>query len=164
MEALGGAASVIAVFNQLDGCICGLRRLYKNFKFAKQEVQQLINEVYVRQSLSQIFNDASRPLSGRVIKSAREKKLDKVLRSQATSARKQIDRITTKLRPLMKGGSPSRFDQILAKIWWHYTKHEGLALLDTLGTVKHSLPLLACLLTLENTHEIFTTVDGDSGQ
>lgn len=150
MEALGGAGSVIAIFNQLEGCIRGLRRLYKNFKFAKQEVQQLMDEVQACQILSEIFNEVSRPLSGRVIKLACKKNLDKVLQSQATSAREQIGRITTKLKPLMKGGSPSRLDEILAKVRWHYTKKEGQALLVTLGTVKHTLTFLAGLLTLEN--------------
>lgn len=117
MEALGAAGSAFAIYNQLEACIRGLRRLYKNFKFAEQEIGQLIDEVSACQSLSEIFNDVSRPLRGRVIKLAVEKKLDKTLESQASSAREQIGHITTKLKPLMKGSIPNRFDKFMAKIW-----------------------------------------------
>lgn len=152
MAAVGEAASVIAIYVQLEACIKGLRRLYKSFKFAKQEVRQMMEEVQVCQGLSQIFNEISRPLGSRVITLAREKKLDELLQSQATSAQEQTDRMTTKLKPLMNRGrgSPSRFEELWAQVWWHYTKHEGQALLVTLGTVKHSLTLLSSLLLLDN--------------
>jgi hypothetical protein len=150
MEALGGAASVIAVYNQLEACISSLRRLYRNFKFAKQEVRQLIDEASACQSLSEIFDDICRPIKSKVVELARQKRLDEALQSQVTSAHEQIDHMTTKLKPLMENGRPGQLDQIIAKVRWHFTKHEGQTLLVTLGTVKHSLTLLACLLALDN--------------
>lgn len=150
MEAVGGAASVIAVYNQLEACIFGLRRLYRNFKFAKDEVRQLIDEASTCQGLSEIFDDVCRPVESKVIKLARQKRLDEALNSQVTSAREQIEHMTAKLKPLLKGGKPGQLDQIIAKIRWHFTKHEGQALLITLSAVKHTLTLLACLLTLDN--------------
>ncbi|KAJ6098569.1 hypothetical protein N7467_000104 [Penicillium canescens] len=149
MEAFGGAASAIAIYTQLEACIRGLRRLYKTFKFAEQEIGLLIAEVSACQSLSEIFNDVSRPLTGRVINLAIEKKLDKTLESQAASARKQIGHITTKLKPLMKGSISNRFDKLMAKIWWHYTREETQALLATLGCVKLSLSVFTSLLALD---------------
>lgn len=151
MEALGGASSVIALYSQLETCILGLRRLYKNFKFAKREVRQLMDEVYICQSLFGTFNDITRPLESRVMKLAREKNLEEALQAQATSAGEQISRIMAKFRPLMNNISPSSFDQLLAKFRWHYTKHENQALMVTFGTLKHSLTLLVGLLSLENT-------------
>ncbi|OQD81654.1 hypothetical protein PENANT_c026G11717 [Penicillium antarcticum] len=149
MEPFGGAASAIAIYNQLEACIRGLRRLYKTFKFAKQEIRMLIDEVSACQSLSEIFNDVSRPLTGRVINLAIEKKLDKTLESQATSALGQIRRITTKLKPLIEGSISNRFDKIIAKIWWHYTREEAQALLATLSCVKLSLSVFTSLLALD---------------
>ncbi|KAJ5184562.1 hypothetical protein N7491_007568 [Penicillium cf. griseofulvum] len=149
MEVFSGVASGVAIYNQLESCIRGLRRLYKNFKFAEQEIGQLIDEASICQSLSEIFNDISRPVKGRIIELAIEKKLDKKLESQATSARKQIGHITTKLKPLMKGSASNRFDKLMAKIWWHYTREEMQALLATLGSVKLSLSLFTSLLALE---------------
>ncbi|KAJ5494359.1 hypothetical protein N7463_010446 [Penicillium fimorum] len=115
MEVFGGTASAIAIYNQLDKCIRGLLRLYKTFQFAEQEIGQLIDEVSACLSLSEMFNDVTRPLTGRVINLAIEKKLDKTLESQATSAREQIRHIIKKLKPLMKGGISNSFDKFLAK-------------------------------------------------
>ncbi|KAJ5827306.1 hypothetical protein N7447_004069 [Penicillium robsamsonii] len=149
MEVFGGTASAIAIYNQLDACIRGLLRLYKTFQFAEQEIGQLIDEVSACQSLSAIFNDVTRPLTGRVINLAIEKKLDKTLESQAASARKQIGHIMKKLKPLMKGSISNRFDKFMAKIWWHYTREETQALLATLGCVKLSLSVFTSLLALD---------------
>lgn len=125
----------------------------------------MMEEVQVCQGLSQIFNEISRPLGSRVITLAREKKLDELLQSQATSAQEQTDRMTTKLKPLMNRGrgSPSRFEELWAKVWWHYTKHEGQALLVTLGTVKHSHPPVFSFATRQLSHDDFPTFDGESG-
>jgi hypothetical protein len=108
-----------------------------------------MDEVSTCQSLSEIFNDISRPLRSRVIDLAREKKLDETLRSQATSAHEQVDYITAKLKPLMKGSIPNRFDKFIAKIWWHYIRDETQVLRDTLGSMKLSLGLFTSLLALD---------------
>lgn len=150
MEVLGGAAPGIVIYNQLETCTRGLHRLYRNFKFARKEVGQLMEEVSACQSLSEIFYDISRPLDTTVMKLVREKKLDNILKSQTSSAREQTDHIKAQLKPLMMGGKSGRFDQFLAKVCWHFTKHEGQALLATLGSVKHTLILLTCLLALDN--------------
>jgi hypothetical protein len=75
-----------------------------------------MEEASTCQGLSEIFHDICRPLEGKVINLARQKGLDEVLHSQAVLAREKIDRITIKLKPLMKSGnSPSQLDQIMQR-------------------------------------------------
>lgn len=150
MDLFSGVASVFAVCGQLEACINGLRQLYNTLKFAKRDVRQLIEEVYICQGLFGIFNDVTRPLGSGVMTLAREKNLDEALQTQATSALEQINHIMTKFKPLMKDSSPSSFDELLAKVRWHFTKQEIQALMITFSTVKHSLGLLSCLLALES--------------
>lgn len=144
------AVSAIAIYDQLEKCISRLRRLYRHFKVAKQEVLQLIEEASTCQGLSEIFHDICQPLDTKVIKQAREKGLEQVLHSQAVSAREKIDRISFNLKPLMKSGKNySQLDQIIAKICWYFEKQEGQAILVTLGTMKATLNLLTSLLNLD---------------
>ncbi|KAJ5784362.1 uncharacterized protein N7503_009574 [Penicillium pulvis] len=156
MDLFSGVASVFAVCGQLEACIKGLRQLYITLKFAKRDVRQLIEEVKICQGLFSIFNDVTRPLGSGVMKLAREKHLDEALQTQATSALGQINHIMTKFKPLMKGSSPSSFDELLAKVRWHFTKQELQALMITFSAVKHSLSLLSCLLTLESSLASFS--------
>jgi hypothetical protein len=90
------------------------------------------------------------------MKLARKKKLDEALQTQATSALEQINHIMTKFKALMKDSSPSSFDELLAKVRWHFTKQEIQALMITFSVVKHSLGLLSCLLTLESSLSRFS--------
>ncbi|KAJ5628541.1 hypothetical protein N7490_010769 [Penicillium lividum] len=150
MDLFSGVTSVFAVCGQLEACIKSLRQLYNTLKFAKRDVRQLLQEVYICQGLFSIFNDVTRPLGSTVMTLAREKNLDKALQTQATSALEQINHVMTKFKPLMKGSSPSSFDELFAKVRWHFTKQEIQALMNTFGTVKYSLSLLSCLLALES--------------
>lgn len=150
MDLFSGVASVFAVCGQLETCINGLRQLYNTLKFAKQEVRQLIEEVYNCQILFGIFNDATRPMSSGVMILGREKKLDKALQTQATAALRQINYIMTKFKPLIKNNSPGSFNELSARLRWHFTRQEIKALMHTLNTVKQSLSLLSGLLALEN--------------
>lgn len=144
------AVSAIAIYDQLEKCISLLYRLYRHFKAAKQEVRQLIEEASTCQGLSEIFHDITQPLDTKVIKQARQKGLEEVLRSQAVSAREKIDHISFKLKPLMKGGkNQSQLDQIIAKICWYFERQEGQAILVTLGSMKATLSLLTSLLNLD---------------
>ena len=149
MDLFSGVASVFAVYGQLETCISGLRQLYNSLKFAKREVQQLI-EVYTCQILFGIFKDVTRPMDSRVMSSAGEKRLDKALQTQATAALQQTNCIMTKFKPLINNSSLGSLDKLLARIRWHFTKREIKALIHTLNTVKQSLSLLSGLLTLEN--------------
>lgn len=149
MEALGAVSSVFAIYNQLEQCGKRLHRLKHNFRIAKQEVNLLIDEVSACQSLFEIFRHVSRQLENRVMKLAREQKLDEILYSQATSALEQIDDITMKLGPLNKKSHASRLDQFIAKLRWHLTKDEAHFALITLSSVKTSLTALTCLLALD---------------
>ncbi|KAF3402058.1 hypothetical protein F1880_009883 [Penicillium rolfsii] len=150
MDGVSGVASVIAVCGLLEACIKGLRQLYNTLKFAKRDLRQLIEEVYICQGLFDIFEDVTRPLGSEVMRLAREKKLDEALQTQANSALQQIEQVITKFKPLLKDSSPSSFDELFAKIRWHFTKQEIQALMVTFSTVKNSLGLLSCLLTLES--------------
>ncbi|KAJ5635223.1 uncharacterized protein N7484_008536 [Penicillium longicatenatum] len=150
MDLFSGVVSVFAVCDQLEACINSLRQLYYTLKFAKRDVQQLIEEVYICRNLFNIFDNVTRPLGSGVMTLAREKKLDEALQTQATSALEQINHIMTKFKPLMKDSSPSSLDELLAKVRWHFTKQEIQALMITFSTVKHSLGLLSCLLALES--------------
>ncbi|KAJ5914861.1 hypothetical protein N7504_003744 [Penicillium tannophilum] len=150
MDLFSGVASAFAVCGQLEACIKSLRQIYNTLKFAKRDVRQLMEEVGICQSLFSIFNDVTRPLGSGVMALAREKNLDGALQTQATSALEQINHMMTKFKPLMKGSSHSSFDELLAKVRWHFTKQELQAVLITFSTVKHSLSSLSCLLTLES--------------
>ncbi|KAJ5752175.1 hypothetical protein N7520_009092 [Penicillium odoratum] len=150
MDPFSGITSGFAVCGQLEACIQSLRQLYNTLKFAKRDVRQLMQEVYICQGLFSIFNDITRPLGSTVMELAQEKNLDEALQTQATSALDQINHVMTKFKPLMKGSSPSSFDELLAKVRWHFTKQEIQALMITFSTVKCSLNLLSCLLTLES--------------
>jgi hypothetical protein len=150
MDPFSGVASVFAVCSELEACVSGLRQLYNTLKFAKRDVRQLIEEVYICQGLFGIFKDVTRPLGSGVMTLAREKNLDEALQTQATSALEQINHVMTKFKPLMEGSSPSSFDELLAKVRWHFKKQEIQALMITFCTVKHSLGLLSCLLALES--------------
>lgn len=59
MDLFSGVASVFAVCGQLETCINSLRQLYNTLKFAKRDVRQLIEEVYICQGLFGIFNDVT---------------------------------------------------------------------------------------------------------
>ncbi|KAJ5994494.1 hypothetical protein N7451_010218 [Penicillium sp. IBT 35674x] len=150
MDLFSGVASVFAVCGQLEACIKGLRQIYNTLKFAKRDMRQLMEEVEICQSFFSIFNDVTRPLGSGVMTLAREKNLDKALQTQATSALEQINHIMSKFKPLMKGSSASSFDELLAKVRWHFMKQELQYLMITFCTVKHSLNLLSCLLMLES--------------
>lgn len=150
MDLFSGVASVVTVCGQLETCVNGLRQLYITLKFAKRDVRQLMEEVYICQSLFGIFNDVTRPLGSEVMKVAHKEKLDEALQTQATSALEQIKHIMTKFKPLTEESSPSSFEELLAKVRWHFTKQEIQALMITLNTVKYSLSLLSSLLALES--------------
>jgi hypothetical protein len=112
-----------------------------------------------------IFDHISRQLDNRVMRLAREQKLDTTLHSQATSALGQIKDITRKLHPLKKGSNPSWFDQFLAKLRWHLTKDEVQPALTTLSSVKISLTTLICLLVLNcSIEKMKTSITSDEKQ
>lgn len=150
MDLFSGVASVATVCGQLETCVNGLRQLYITLKFAKRDVRQLMEEVYICQSLFGIFNDVTRPLGSEVMEVAHEEKLDEALQTQASSALEQTNHIMTKFKPLIEEGSLNSFEELLAKVRWHFTKQEIQALMITLNTVKYSLSLLSSLLALES--------------
>ncbi|KAK5790598.1 hypothetical protein VI817_007885 [Penicillium citrinum] len=156
MDLFSGVASVVTVCGQLETCVGGLRQLYISLRFAKRDVRQLLEEIYICQSLFGIFNNVTRPLGSEVMKMAHKRKLDQALRTQATSALEQINHIMTKFEPLIKESRPSSFEELLAKVRWHFTKQEIQALMITLNTVKYSLSLLSSLLALESSLASFS--------
>jgi hypothetical protein len=109
-----------------------------------------MDEIYICQGLFDIFNDVTRPLGSEVMELARKKKLDEALQTQATSALEQTNHIMNKFKPLIEEGRPNSFEEVLAKVRWHFTKQEIQALMITLNTVKCSLSLLSSLLSLES--------------
>lgn len=149
MEVIGGVSSALAIYNQLEKCGKRLHRLKHNFRIAKQEVNLLEDEISSCQSLFGIFSHISRPLDNRVMILARQQQLEETLNSQAAFAFEQIVEIFLKLDPLRKQSNASRFDQIIAKLRWHWMKNEVQVPLLTLVSVKITLSAFNCLLILD---------------
>ncbi|KAJ5259332.1 hypothetical protein N7478_012313 [Penicillium angulare] len=149
MEAIGAVSSIFAIYNQLEKCGKRLHRLKHNFRIAKQELNLLADEVSSCQSLFGIFSHISRPLDNKVMKLARQQQLEETLNSQATFAFGQIGEIFLRLEPLREHSNAGRFDQIIAKLRWHWMKDEVQLPLLTLVSVKITLTAFNCLLILD---------------
>lgn len=150
MDVLSGVASGAAFFSLLKECGQSLRHLYENIQTAKKEVNLLMGEVSNCQDLFDIFDRISSPTGDRVTQLAHKKGMAKTLLAQADLACEQIDRITLRLEPLRKDSDASPFDQLRAKVRWHFTKDEVQFPMAALSSVKQSLTLLSSLLALDH--------------
>lgn len=161
LAVIGGVSAAGSIITETSKWAIKLCRLYRDLRFAMEEVKLARTEASNCENLITAFYDTTRSIQVQTTQRDQYRKLDHGIRQQSVTVRKQIDNILKKLEPLREKTDATKIQILEAMFRWHFTRSDASLLLKNLQCVKTSFILWSTLLALDQNNRILSRTNGN---